>query len=225
MISKKRGLYVFLLILMCSLVSAAYFQDYGYDYGGSSSGGYSGGFYSGFDFGDVFKFSFFEFYQNYGYIIDSVIFLLVFISIGKATLGERFKSGGQSLFIGLGIFLSVALLIWEERTGFYLLLEFGPVALAFFVIILIIWMFTFFHGMEVGGLYAAAFAYMIFFFVFGYFVDNPSYQWVKDFLNTWSFTGIMMTIMHAVFVIAIVILLFGLVKLFLFTKRRISGTP
>tara|TARA_Y100000310_G_scaffold202483_1_gene202667 strand:- start:3361 stop:4044 length:684 start_codon:yes stop_codon:yes gene_type:complete len=99
------------------------------DYGGF--GGYGGG-------GFMNGFSFLEFYQNYAPFVDAVIFLLIFLSIGKTILGTHFKKGGQALYAGVGLFLALALLLWEEQNQFYLLEEFGIFALLILIVLVLV---------------------------------------------------------------------------------------
>lgn len=110
------------LLLTSSMTGGVWYRDYG-----------GGGF--GFDF---FGFEFFNFtglYQSYGYVIDAVIFLLIFLGLAQSVFRERFKES-RGLYVGVGLFLSFALLLWEEQTGISLLQAFGPMVFGFFVIVL-----------------------------------------------------------------------------------------
>jgi len=206
---KKRGLYLLILLLVLNLASAFIHE--------TGESGYSSPWW---DLGD-FKFSFWEFYQNYGYIIDSVVFLFVFIGLGKATIGDRFEGAGKSFFVAIGIFLAVALMIWEEKTKFYLLLEFGPVALILFIVIVLVMIFEFFQGMGAAGIYAAAGTYIAFFFFLGYFIENPNFQWVKDFVSVWAPAKLIYAILFILLVIALIVLALGLIGIFV--GRRTMG--
>ncbi|MDD5331269.1 MAG: hypothetical protein PHE43_00390 [Candidatus Nanoarchaeia archaeon] len=67
------------------------------------------------------------YYSNANWI-DFLIFLMLFVGLGYITLGKTplFEGRGKIVVIALGLVLSFALLIWENKTGFYLLEEFGP---------------------------------------------------------------------------------------------------
>lgn len=110
------------LLLKSNITGGVWYRDYG-------GGGY------GFDFFGFEFFSFTDMYQSYGYVIDAVIFLLIFLGLAQSVFKERFKAG-KGLYVGIGLFLSFALLLWEEQTGISLLQMFGPVVFGFFIIVL-----------------------------------------------------------------------------------------
>ncbi|MBS3144470.1 hypothetical protein J4208_02695 [Candidatus Woesearchaeota archaeon] len=93
-----------------------------YSYGGGYGGGY-GGFYGG---GQL---SITNFYEEFHVYIDSIIFLIIFLSIGKAVFLKHFNTGGKSLYVAVGLALTLGLMIWEERQGIYIIYELGPVGI------------------------------------------------------------------------------------------------
>jgi hypothetical protein len=110
--NKKAVILLVLILLVIPLVSAYY-------YGFGSWG------MRWFQLGD--------FYYQYQTWIDFFVFLLIFMGLGRSIFGQHYeKAGGAAVYTGVGIFLSLALVLWEERAGFSLY-NFFP--LAFFVII------------------------------------------------------------------------------------------
>mgnify|MGYP001612309612 FL=1 len=102
---------------------------YYYDYG---SRGYGGGF-QWMQFSDI--------YYQYGYIIDATIFLLIFLSLAKIVFTKHFGEPVKPLYIGVGLFLAFALLLWEERTGIYLLELAGPLAAVLIPLVVVVALF------------------------------------------------------------------------------------
>ena len=94
-------------------------------YRDSGFGGYGG--YGGSSFLGGYTFS--DFYYQYAPFIDALLFLIIFLSLGQTVFSSHFKKSGQSLYIGVGLMLSFALLLWEEQNNFYILEEFGMFAL------------------------------------------------------------------------------------------------
>jgi hypothetical protein len=92
-----------------------------------------------------------DIYYQYANWIDFILFLMIFLGIGQVTIGKRFEGSGKIIFVAVGIVLALALLIWENRTGFYLLEEFGGIIFWVLIILLIIFVIKKFSG-TVGGL-------------------------------------------------------------------------
>ena len=104
---------------------------YYYDYG---TRGYGGGFgFSWMRFSDI--------YYQYGYIIDATIFLLIFLSLAKIVFTKHFGEPVKPLYVGVGLFLAFALLLWEERTGIYLLELAGPLAALLIPLVVVVALF------------------------------------------------------------------------------------
>ena len=134
---------------------AVVYRDAGYGYGGSSGGLF-------FDsFGDV---QFLDLYYQYGGIIDAVLFLIIFLSVGRGVFEEQFKKGGKTLYMGVGIFLALALVLWEEQSGFHILTHAGPVALAILGLTLLVGMFLFLHKGGFRPVMAVLLIYLILYF-------------------------------------------------------------
>ncbi len=108
------------------VTGALVYRDYGY-------GGYGGGFSGPAFFGDM---SITAFYDQYHIYIDAIIFLLIFLSVGKALLLSHFGSGGKALYIAVGLALTLGLLLWEEQNNFSIIYQLGPVGVIALLLIL-----------------------------------------------------------------------------------------
>jgi|TARA_Y100000310_G_scaffold159627_1_gene159341 hypothetical protein len=137
----------------------------------SISGGITGGVAygrSGFGFGSGEFFNIIDLYQQYSSWFDFAIFLIIFLGLGQTVLGKHFGgeeggAGGKAVYIGLAVFLSFALLIWEQQSGFSLLENFGPWAFLFFILILAIWIFKTVEGAVNSVFIAIAVSYTVFY--------------------------------------------------------------
>jgi len=131
-VKSKHIFFVLIFVALAGMIKyneitgQAYYRDYGgYGYGLGL-----------FDFGFI---NLSDLYYQYGSLIDAVIFLLIFLGLGQSVLGEKFKgAGGKALYIGLGLFLTFALILFEEQTGFNLLYSFGPIVLFLFVAVIFV---------------------------------------------------------------------------------------
>lgn len=99
----------FLVCLFSLLLVSCVFGAYRY-YDSSYGGGFLG--FRGFTLSDI--------YNQYGIFIDAAIILLVFLSAAKISLKKKFGEE-KVLYITIGIALSLAFLLWEEKSGFTLL--------------------------------------------------------------------------------------------------------
>ena len=160
-----RGHIIFLLLavfiglfILNEYTGQAYYQDYGY----GSGYGFGGG-YGGFGFLNI---NFTDFYYSYGSLIDAFLFLLIFMGVGKGVFKEHFKQGGTAVYTGLGIFLAFSLLLWEEQTGFSLLLEFGPFVFFAFLLVLFFYIYTWIKHSGAGGVFAGAATYILFWILY-----------------------------------------------------------
>ena len=129
---KNKSILSALIILVLAVIiinddytGKAFYRDYGY-------GGY-GGYFPGFF--DLSFFSFSSFYEEYWFIVDAIIFLLIFLELSKSVFKNHFKDA-KGLYIGIGLFLTFSLILFEERSGFNLLFQFGPIVFVLFVIIM-----------------------------------------------------------------------------------------
>ena len=145
MVNKKRlillSVFLFSLLFIINEVNAQYsYSSSRYGYYGSSVGGY---------FGRGGLFSLLDLYNQYPTWFDFGIFLVIFLGLGKAILGEKFgTAGGKAVYVGLGILLAFSLLLWEQESGFTLI-AFGPIA--FFLLMLVIAFFIFKWIREAAG--------------------------------------------------------------------------
>ena len=140
-----------LLILLALILSSGVFTGkvYYYKYGGGGSGLSS-------LFGWLGYSSFSDLYYAYQSIIDAIIFLVIFLGVSKAVFQRHFGAGGNAVFIGVGLFLAFALLLYEEREGFSLMEKFGPVVLVIFVFIVLFAAFRWLHEHHVSPLVGIA---------------------------------------------------------------------
>src|SRR3989344_1780256 len=122
----KRGilslLFLFLLVIN---VNAEY---YPYDYPQYNQPTYWG---SGWGIGN---FDFASVYERYYLFIDAIIFGFIFFGVGSLVFGQ--KAGFTPLYIGLGLFLTGSLLLYESRKTVKLLDIAGPWAVTVFVLII-----------------------------------------------------------------------------------------
>ncbi|MDD5253741.1 MAG: hypothetical protein PHG05_01380 [Candidatus Nanoarchaeia archaeon] len=91
-----------------------------------------------------------DIYYDYANWIDFILFLMIFLGIGQLTLGQKFTGPSKIVFVAVGIVLALALLIWENKTQFYLLEEFGGIIFWILIILLIIYLIKKFSG-SMGG--------------------------------------------------------------------------
>ena len=140
------------------------YRDSWYGYGGGSG---FGGFGVGTRFSDV--------YSQYGYIIDTALFLLLFLGIGKGVLKKHFGEGGTSVYVGLGLFLAFALLLWEENTGFYLLQELGPLALILLILIIVVLAYRSLKNSDIGLWWIPIISFGYLLYYYGFYKRNTSY--------------------------------------------------
>ena len=110
---------------------ALVYRDYSY---GGYSGSYGGGYLGSFGYGQM---TITEFYQTYSLYIDAIIFLIIFLSIGKAVFLDHFKTGGKTLYVALGLGLTLALMLWEEQQGISIIYEAGVVSVIVIVLALL----------------------------------------------------------------------------------------
>lgn len=122
--------------------------------------GYGSSFYGG-DVIDIL-----EIYYQYPSFFDLAIFLTIFLGLGQSILGKHLEEGGKAVYVGLGVFLAVALLIWERQTGYSLLENFGPWAFFLIIILLSVFVYTFLDKTTGSGLIAFGIAYIVFYVAF-----------------------------------------------------------
>ncbi len=128
---KKGLLYLLFLVLLIGGVGAEYYPyDYPqypqptYPYGSPYGGGYFGGI-GNFDFNSL--------YDRYHLFIDAIIFGFIFFGLGSVVWVG--KQGYTPLYIGIGLFMTASLLLFEARTTLRLLDLAGPWAVGIIVIL------------------------------------------------------------------------------------------
>jgi len=173
-----KHIHIFIVLSLIALVGIAmnnqytgrvYYRDYG-------------GYYGGFNFFDFTFFNLSDLYYQYGSIIDAVIFLIIFLGLGMEIFGKKFTgSGGRAIYIGVGLFLTFSLVLWEEANNIRLLELFGPFVLIILLIIIAFIAYKYIKELGVGGFEAVAITYLVFYIIFknwdtlyGYYINNLS---------------------------------------------------
>lgn len=106
-------------------------------------------------------------YYDYAEWIDFFLFLVIFLGLGKATFGKHFKEGGKAVYTGLGIFLSLALVLWERRNGIFLVEFFGPLVLVFLILLVFFYLYKHLKGVASGwGIFGLSLGYIAFYVLF-----------------------------------------------------------
>ncbi len=198
------------LLLKSSITGRASYRDYG-GYGGSWFGSFS----------DVFDFlNFSDLYSQYGYIIDAIIFMLIFMAIAQNAFKEKFKES-KPLVIGLGLFLTLALLMYEEQNQVSLLLGFGPLGLIVILILLVYGFGELFQRVGLGKFSAWSLGYI---FVYYFFVKNTPFITPLITLLSSSWPQIE-SILSALVMVALIILLAEIVRVIggKFPRRKSRG--
>jgi len=148
MLSKKVVFISIFLVLLLNSASAQYYYDQGSSYG----------FYSGGGVDDILYI-----YEIYAGWIDFFIFLLLFLGLTQAILGEsHLKSQAKSLSIGISLALSFALILWERNTGVNLL-QLGPFALLLILLLIFFVVFKLLQKFGTEWWVAGAWAYVVFY--------------------------------------------------------------
>jgi len=207
----KRGLIVILLLLLLVVnVNAVYYVreqgvggllnlfDFGSRIGGLGSGN-----------------QIVSWYENNSGWFDFFIFLVVFLGLGRAVFGEHFKgAGGKGVYIGIGVFLAFSLLIWEQKSGFSLIGNFGIWALLIFIIIVLFFVYKLIHQISGSSLFSISLAYIllyIFFLMLDRWFGMTGDYWIYDIIdNIYFSTGLdIFSFGGLLFVLAIVGVIFG----------------
>ncbi len=161
---KKLVIFVFVFILLISLVSAQRFFDYGY-----GAPGYYGGGFLNFGLGTGFIDSL---CTQYGDWFEFFVLLIIFFVIGKWAFGSRPKS--DLLAVAIAVALSLGVTRWGSRSGFSLVCGIGDVFGGAFggislivLLFLIIWGFFALARGGNGAKAGVGLAYILFYFWLG----------------------------------------------------------
>ncbi|MDP4012681.1 MAG: hypothetical protein Q8R00_03705 [Candidatus Nanoarchaeia archaeon] len=199
----KRGwIYLLFLVLLIGSVSAEY---YPYEYEQYPQPQYKpwyyGGFGSGFDFESI--------YDKYHLFIDAIIFGFIFFGLGSMVFKEE---SHKPLYIGIGLFMTASLLLFEARQNFKLLDIAGPWAVTVLIILCGLLVFrivkdNLVKSNLIAGSLAAISVIWLANMLSSYF-GNVGF--ISDLLNRFTQSDFM----GGVFIIAIVALIIGGIKKF-----------
>ncbi len=150
-------LIAFALLIHSSVTGYAFYRDYAPSY------------YGGYGFGDFFGLGYIDFqslYWQYGSFIDAVLFLMIFLGVGKSVFKKHFGDSGTTTYVGIGIFLAFALVLWEQQTQFFLLERFGQYVFYIFLLLLFFYLYKWISHAGGNTLFALAVSYLVYYFFF-----------------------------------------------------------
>ncbi len=167
-----------------------------------------GGFTNSFNIGAGGSLS--DWYYRYAQIFDFLIFLLIFLGVTQMVMGEQFKNLNKSLVVGVGIFLALALVLWESRTNRNLFELFGPFSIVILVLFILLVIYKQIKGFGGAKWTTVSAAYIIFYILF--FVIFDAYQ--SAFLDSLRYylPFDIFTIASIIFGIAVVIFFVGILS-------------
>lgn len=179
------------------------------------TGGKYVGYYPYFDSyysGGIYNIA--DIYESYSSWIDFFLFLLIFLGLGQSILGEHFKAqGGKAVFVGLGIFLAFALLLWEQQTGFSLVKNLGPYAFTVFLLLLGTLIYKWVHGASNNALVAGSVTYLLIVIAL---MATPTYYGFYDVSYQFPLFGLLFPVNGELpvlgVIIAVVFLLIGIFR-------------
>jgi len=106
-----------------------------------------------------------SFYNLYHYWVDFFIFLALFVSVGKITLGRRFGAReGKVLSVVIGLVLALSLSLLEYKAGFSIK-SFGPIAAGILILVVGMVIFYLIKAIGAGNTGAGSFAFVITYFL------------------------------------------------------------
>ncbi len=179
------------------------------------TGGKYVGYYSYYDTFSGGAYNIADIYETYSSWIDFFLFLLIFLGLGQSILGEHFKDakGGKAVYVGLGIFLSFALLLWEQQTGFSLLKNLGPYAFVIFLLLLGTLIYKWVHNASSSALIAGSITYFLLVIAL---MATPTYYGFYDLSYQFPFFALIFPVSGELpilgIIIAVVFLLMGIFK-------------
>ena len=92
-----------------------------------------------------------EAYGTFPFLIDTIIYFILFISIAQVTLGKQFEGpGGKGVVIAVGLAMAVAISFWAKNVGFTLG-NLGPLAGLILALIIGIKIYRLLRGNESVG--------------------------------------------------------------------------
>lgn len=150
-----------------------------------------------------------QIYDRYWFVVDSVMYFIILVGVSQFALSKQFDQGrgGKAVIIGVGVSLAIAASFFEYKTKFKLIDTFGPLAVIVVVVLFLVAVYRFAQALGAGskGFMMLAFS-VLFFYVAG---TMPSLQ--NWFMKTGDYTRLIWALLN---VLAIVFLIWGLIKLF-----------
>ena len=151
-----------------------------------------------------------DLYYKYTEIFDFVIFLFLFVGLSQMILKEHFNNVHKSLFVGLGIFLALALVLWENRTGNKLLELSGPVVVLMLAIGAVLVIYYMIKGFKGGHISTIAWSYVLFFFLFFVIFDLYQAPFLQSALSYLPFD--LFSVAGIIFIFMLGVIIFNFVK-------------
>jgi len=109
-----------------------------------------------------------EAYSHAPYVVDGMIYLILFIGVAQVTLGKVFQGrGGRAAIIAVGLALATSLAFWSRESGFSLQ-RLGGLAFTILIIIIVMFIYKLIRGNEKlgSGIWMAIFATYVMLYVF-----------------------------------------------------------
>ena len=145
------------------------------------------------------------FYNAYHYWIDFFIFLCLFISVGKITLGRRFGGReGKVLSVVIGSVLALSLTLFEYQVGFSIK-SFGPFAAGILLFLFGLVIFYLVKSVGAGSGASGSFAFVITYFLVRAALPE---------LFLWAGDNPLFVLLHIVFAVALIISIWKIIGSF-----------
>lgn len=152
-------------------------------------------------------------YDLYHYWLDFFIFLSLFISVAKLTVGRRFGGReGKVLSVVVGLALALSLTLLEYRLGFSIK-SFGPIAAGILLFLVGVVVFYLVKSVGVGGMSSGSIAFMITYFLIRAALPEL-FLWAED--NPWF------ALVHLILFIAFITSIFKIIDS-MFSGRDIKS--
>ena len=192
---KKAVLWSLLLLFIANVSAYVFTRDYGY---------FSG---TGFRISDL--------YLQYSSWFDFVIFLIIFLSLGKSVFGEHFKES-KGIYIGIALILAFALLLYEEQSGFSLIGSLGNWGFLIVILLALIFVFVAVSRSGKSALLGSGIVMIVLFFILMLGNNFGLYDWLY-YQNIFYYFGIHP---NALPVIVLVIAVILIVLYFVFREKK-----